>query len=1692
MRVMKKTKLLVVSVLVFTASASAIDFNDTESLDYWSDNTLDFRVNPDGTVQAQNNINLNGNTLQNANLEAGSVDEGEINQNTLDDSEIEDNSLTESSLAADSVGSSELMDNSVSNSEIQNTASFTFDGITNNGDLDMSGNDIVGASSLQTVGTNAEKRYDYSYDQGSDESTYYHYLGEASDQSGMLYVTGSIGGHEESQGKAYIELIVNSRGQQVITGRVNGQLGTSADIVAYNDADSNTDIYLKTDKWAQIQLTYGKTGSSSLNTAPSPDTTAPSGTLQYNLSQDVENQVDYSGNLDLNGNTLEDVGGLQNCNSNEFLNGNGECETDTDTDTDNQDLSEVLAQGNSAGSYSINMNSNGLADVASIDGGGDAVQVTDSLSLNNNNLDDVNRILMADAGPDGKLGFNGAEIYEAPLDDSDSPGMLQLVNDGGIAFEPSSDGTTAATFTTSNNLNMRSNNIVNTNQIDGVDIDNPGNALTLSGDQYAVASGSIDDNEIADNTVDNSEIQNSDNFAMNQLDVNGVSGSASTDGGTGIGAPAVYTSIIEARNEKGGQSTYLELGADGYHGSIGNDDIGFVTQGNVQAMVSDQGNFGIGTTSPSDPLDVNGDATIRGDLDVFGSITNTNVSDLSVNGSILPPEGYSSTFDVGSSSREWRDGYFSGTVYASNFQDAGTGDSISDTYVDESGDTMTGDLDLSDNQLRNLDLQNVNGIEMDGDIYGSGIDIGLREVGSIVGPKNGDTDLNLRTQGDGTHVVSVEDGSTAGNIDIMRFNEGTQEVDVPNGNLDLNGNSLMDIGGLQNCGANEFVNGNGNCVTDTDTDTQDLANVLSQGNSAGSNNIDLNENQLRNVDSIQDGSGIDTIRLDGSNNIVVPNGQINVNNQGEAAVFGTGDHAKHYVRFRGDSGFGSTVGYTDSIGNGATLIQSGDGKQVAIAVDNGTFGGGTNALVADPNGDVNIPSGDLNMNSNTLQNVNLEAGSVDESEIAQNTLDDSEIEDNSLTSVSLAAGSVGDSEIQDNTVDNSEIENSASFTFGGVTTQNGDVTINGPTESPINAGPFSQNTKQNTISFSAAGGSNDPGYITHETNGDQGNTGVLHLAPSDDNAFRDYVAIHGTDDPASLKLHTDGSITGISGLNGCGGNEFVNGNGNCETDTDTDTDNQDLANVLSQGNSAGGNSLDMNYNSIDNVGNLNVSTSGSQIAEFSDTGITLSQPLSVESSGPLSVANGLDLTGTSTNTIDSYSNMYLTTSSGSPSDIVLDPTGTVGIDANASIVGDLDMQGGTVENANLEAGSVDESEIAQNTLDDSEIEDNSLTAGSISANTMGNGVINNADSFTFGGVTTNGNLDVNENSITGVDDLQDGSGTSTVSFDGSNNVDIPNGNLRLADGGKIETSSADNRQILFKQNGDGVSLETSGSGSGYIRWYDKNAGQEIIRGDEGGDVQIPNGNLNVNGQLSVGSTECNTGQYLDGDGTCTSVTGETSGEYVDEAGDTMSGDLDMNSNKILNIGSGNIDFDPSGAGDINLRGNEIKNGNIVQADNLIAGSYSTGTSKVDGNDIYVQDDVEVGGDFVGAGADVAEKIQNESRLEPGTVVQISGNMSIDATDGKHDTDVAGVVSTDPAMIMAKERGGVPVAMTGTVPVKVTVENGNIMPGDMLTTSSENGKAMKCGDMENCEGSVIGKAMQPAMEDSKIKMLISMS
>jgi len=136
-------------------------------------------------------------------------------------------------------------------------------------------------------------------------------------------------------------------------------------------------------------------------------------------------------------------------------------------------------------------------------------------------------------------------------------------------------------------------------------------------------------------------------------------------------------------------------------------------------------------------------------------------------------------------------------------------------------------------------------------------------------------------------------------------------------------------------------------------------------------------------------------------------------------------------------------------------------------------------------------------------------------------------------------------------------------------------------------------------------------------------------------------------------------------------------------------------------------------------------------------------------------------------------------------------------------------------------------------------------------------------------------------------------------------------------------------------------------------------------------------------------------------------------------------------------------------------------------------------------------DLFVTGNITGSGADIAEYIEfSNKKPEPGDVVVIDYNNKIKKSNKAYDTKVAGIVSTKPGMILSSETGGVLLAMAGRVPIKVTNENGNIMPGDLLTTSNKPGYAMKCNYIYLCRGALVAKALEPFnKEEGKINALV---
>jgi hypothetical protein len=135
-------------------------------------------------------------------------------------------------------------------------------------------------------------------------------------------------------------------------------------------------------------------------------------------------------------------------------------------------------------------------------------------------------------------------------------------------------------------------------------------------------------------------------------------------------------------------------------------------------------------------------------------------------------------------------------------------------------------------------------------------------------------------------------------------------------------------------------------------------------------------------------------------------------------------------------------------------------------------------------------------------------------------------------------------------------------------------------------------------------------------------------------------------------------------------------------------------------------------------------------------------------------------------------------------------------------------------------------------------------------------------------------------------------------------------------------------------------------------------------------------------------------------------------------------------------------------------------------------------------EFYVSNTGEVyaDGTFHPSGADFAEMLPAVEGLQPGDVLVIGLDGKLALSDSAYQPNVVGVYSTQPGFIGgaadgADLTGKVPLAVAGVVPVKANAENGAIQPGDLLTTSSTPGYAMRCVGIELCYGRAIGKALE---------------
>jgi hypothetical protein len=181
---------------------------------------------------------------------------------------------------------------------------------------------------------------------------------------------------------------------------------------------------------------------------------------------------------------------------------------------------------------------------------------------------------------------------------------------------------------------------------------------------------------------------------------------------------------------------------------------------------------------------------------------------------------------------------------------------------------------------------------------------------------------------------------------------------------------------------------------------------------------------------------------------------------------------------------------------------------------------------------------------------------------------------------------------------------------------------------------------------------------------------------------------------------------------------------------------------------------------------------------------------------------------------------------------------------------------------------------------------------------------------------------------------------------------------------------------------------------------------------------------------------------------------------------------------------------------------------FIGADGFVGIASSTNggarTTRLVDEQLRVGGRVRAQGFDVDSGADLAEVFpKDDADLQPGNIVQFSdishkwSTGGVGATAGEYDlngvvkaskADLAiGVIATNPGVLLGvTDQGGVPVAFSGRVPVKVTSENGTIRKGDRVTLSNTE---FGVGAKLNSAGISVGIALSDDIGKGTVLMLV---
>lgn len=318
--------------------------------------------------------------------------------------------------------------------------------------------------------------------------------------------------------------------------------------------------------------------------------------------------------------------------------------------------------------------------------------------------------------------------------------------------------------------------------------------------------------------------------------------------------------------------------------------------------------------------------------------------------------------------------------------------------------------------------------------------------------------------------------------------------------------------------------------------------------------------------------------------------------------------------------------------------------------------------------------------------------------------------------------------------------------------------------------------------------------------------------------------------------------------------------------------------------------------------------------------------------------------------------------------------------------------------------------------------------------------------------------------------VRNSAGTRTVQLDGTGGSN--DGVLQVFASGGQQTARIDggtSGSVLTLSEADGSSsARLNAAGGGSLGLSESDGTETVALSAPGaGVLTLRQGDGSVGANLTANNGTGGGGVTINRDN------GTFAGQITASGGAGFLGLADSTGvNRFVGVGA-NSDGgaalylnDSTGASTVSL---EARNG--AEARVSVAGTVSAKVIEITG------------------GSDLSEKFDitsDEAEIKPGMVVCIDpGNPGrLLASSRAYDRTVAGVISGAggvlPGMLMGQRGtpadGKHPVALTGRVYAWMDAGHGEIVPGDLLTTSPTPGHGMKAVDPSRSHGAVIGKAM----------------